>query len=190
MGPSPRRYLLYEAAAYTVESNNLHWVHRKVVENRYPSVSGSDVDDPFGQAMRDTRFHRRSRVLTVAAWLRFPVLVIVPTLAAYVFEVHAFVQLLRHDEVSVALTSVAAASALALLILSISRVATEVPHGEAPWNNGREKGGTSRGCPALRGAWSASGGLRGLAAGAGRWGGFALARVDDDDAALDGAAAR
>jgi hypothetical protein len=138
-------YLLYEAAAYAVESNNLYWVHRKVVEKRYPTVSGSGVDlfavpvdDPFGQAMRDIQFRRRGRLLTVAAWLRFPILVMVPALAAYAFEVYAFVQLLRHDKFGVALISVAASATLVLLVLSIGRVATEGPHGGAPWQHRRE----------------------------------------------------
>ncbi|WP_164842226.1 hypothetical protein [Actinoplanes solisilvae] len=140
-------YLLYEAAAYTVESNNLHWVHRKVVEKRYPTAAASDVDlfaipvdDPFGQAMRDIRFRRRSRLLTVAAWMRFPILVIVPAVAAYAFEVYAFVQLLRHDRVSLALIVVAASASFVLLVLSVSRVATEGPHGGAPWSNGKRAG--------------------------------------------------
>lgn len=139
-------YLCYESSAYAVESNNLYWVHRKLVEVRYPSVSEQDVDlfmipvgDPFGQALRDVRFRRRNQFLTVTAWLRFPILIIVPGIFAIAFEMYAFIQLVGHEDMSIAIVLTAALMTLALLALGTARVATEVPHGGGPWHARRYK---------------------------------------------------
>ena len=133
-------YLCYESSTYAVESNNLYWVHRKLVELRYPSVAERDVDlfalpvgDPFGQALRDVRFRRRGRFRTVAAWLRFPILIVLPTAFAYAFELYAFVQLIRHHRANPAIVLVAALIVLAFLGLAGARVVTEGPHGGGPW---------------------------------------------------------
>jgi hypothetical protein len=133
-------YMCYESCAFAVESNNLYWVHRKLIEVRYPTVSAQSVDlfaipvaDPFGQAMRDVRYRRRNSFLKVAAWLRFPLLIMVPPLAAGAFEIYAFVQLLRRHDMNHALVTAVALTTCGLLTLAAARIATEAPHGGGPW---------------------------------------------------------
>ncbi|GIE95583.1 hypothetical protein [Paractinoplanes rishiriensis] len=91
------------------------------------------VGDPFGQAMRDARFRRRNTFLSVAAWLRFPLFVMVPPAGAMAFEVYAFVQLFGRDDISLASALVAAAITAVLLTLAGARVLDESPHGGGPW---------------------------------------------------------
>jgi hypothetical protein len=133
-------YLSYEAAALAVESNNFFWVHRKLIELKYPSVEAHGLDlfaipgtDPFGQAMRDVRFRRRKPVLRVAAWLRFPLFIMVPPLGGVAFEAYAYVQLIRHHHINPAILLVTATLTGVLVTLAIARVATETPHGGGPW---------------------------------------------------------
>ena len=141
-------YLVYESGTYAVESNNLYWVHRKLMEIRYPSVYEQDIDlfalpvgDPFGQALRDARFRRRNRFLAVAGWLRFPILIVAPGIFACAFEIYAFVQLIGRAGVSVAITAAAALPTLAFLVLGTARVATEMPHEALPWRSGGRPSG-------------------------------------------------
>jgi hypothetical protein len=133
-------YMCYEAAAYAVESNNLYWVHRKLIELRYPTVAAQGLDlfaipvaDPFGQALRDLRFRQRNAFLAVAAWLRFPLFIMIPLLGGVAFEIYAFVQLILHHKVSDAMVIAAALITCGILVLAISRVVTEAPHGGGPW---------------------------------------------------------
>jgi hypothetical protein len=91
------------------------------------------VADPFGQALRDVRFRRRNAFLAAAAWLRFPLFIMVPPLAAGAFEIYAFAQLFRRHHINYVLVIAAALLAGGLLALAAARIATEAPHGGGPW---------------------------------------------------------
>jgi hypothetical protein len=128
-------YLCYEMSGYVVELNDFYWVHSKAVETRYPSVWANDlqlflvpVSDPFGQAMRAARFSPRNRFFTVLGWLRFPLQIVLPHVAACAFVAYGTVQIFRRFGPTDILVWTSSVLAVFFLALALAGVVTELPH--------------------------------------------------------------
>jgi hypothetical protein len=128
-------YLCYEVAGYVADSNDLYWAHAKVTEMRYPKVwlNGLDslvipVGDPFGQVLRRVRFGQPSRFVSLLEWARFPLHVVLPYVAAYVFEAYALIQVFLHVGAKSVFVWFSTALAVILLVLALVSLAGESPH--------------------------------------------------------------
>jgi hypothetical protein len=128
-------YLCYEVTGHVTASNDLYWMHTKVTEARYPSVRANNLDlllipvgDAFGQAIRTATFSDRSRIFRLLSWARFPLLTIVPSAAAYAFEVYALVQIFAHFGGANVLVWLSGILTITFIALAIAAVATESPH--------------------------------------------------------------
>jgi hypothetical protein len=131
-------YLCYEITGHVTDSNDLCWVHAKVIEARYPSVRTSNLDlllipigDPFGQAIRAATFSRRGHLFTLLSWARFPLQIIAPSAAAYAFEVYALIQIFARFGGTNVFVWLSGLLTITFLLLAAAAVATESPHRDA-----------------------------------------------------------
>lgn len=138
-------YLCYEIAGHVTDSNDLYWVHTKVIEARYPSMRASDLDlflipigDPYGQAIRSATFSSRGRIHTLLSWARFPLQIIAPGVAAFAFVVYALVQVFAQFGGTNVFVWLSGLLTFMFLVLAAVAVATESPHRDAVPLTGNE----------------------------------------------------
>lgn len=130
-------YLCYAISGHVADSNDLYWVHTKVVQVRYPTMWASNlhlflipVNDPFGQSLRGATFGETNGLLLALGWARFPLHAMIPSLAAYAFEVYALIQLFLHFGAGDILVWVSCLITVCFLFLALAGSVTVWPHKE------------------------------------------------------------